>query len=144
MCLFDIARLKDEPARRWFLRRSAQPGLFPDDVDISAFSVALLEAVFRVNPPANPGQSQHFKNIRQLVKQFRLDDAIVGASPEVIEYWREHLNHAIPYPTPKYPDEMLGFEEKFVLATAKVGNEGRGYILVDHKQAVHDQIGVLL
>jgi hypothetical protein len=143
-CLLDIARYNHGPAHKWFLSRAAQHGLFPDDVVISAFSVAQIEALFRANPPSTPAESQLAENAFQLIKQFALDDAIVGATKNVIDYWSRHLNFPIPYPTPKYPDDMLGFEEKLVLATAKEGNEGRGYILVDHKRDIHDQLGLLV
>ena len=143
-CLLDIARLNQGPAHRWYLSRAAQQGLFPDDIVISAFSVAQIEAHFRANPPETPAESQLEENVSRLIKQFALDDAIVGASPSVIEYWSRHLNFAIPYPTQKFPDDMLGFEEKLVLATAKKGNEGRGYILVDYKRDIHDQLQLLV
>ena len=142
--LLNIALLDNGRAHLWYLHRSAQPGVFPDDIVISAFSVALIEAHFKSNPPASAPERQHLQNVRQLIKQFNLDGAIEGASPEVIEYWSEYLDYEIPYPSSNYPDDLLGFEEKFVLATAKKGNVGRGYILVDYKRNIHDQIGVLV
>lgn len=143
-CLLDIARLNNGPAHRWYLSRAAQEGLFPEDVVISAFSVALIEDLFRRTPPTTPAEKQLADNVFSLIEQFRLDGAIVGASQEVVAYWSRQLHGEIPYPTPRYPDDTAGFEEKFVIATAKVGNEGRGYILVDRKREVHEQLGLLV
>jgi hypothetical protein len=145
-CLVDIALFNNGPAHRWFLGRAAQEGLFPEDIVISAFSVAQTDAHFRANPPSTPRATQLAANLSQLVSQFALDEAIVGASKDVVVFWSQHLNlpTPIPYPSPKYPDDVAGFEEKLVIATAKAGNAGRGYILVDRKRDIHDQLGVLV
>jgi hypothetical protein len=142
-CLVDIAR-GEGAAYEWYRGLEAQEGLFAPNVEISAFSVAAIELQFEAEPPRTPRESTLKQNLVALVSQFRIDGAIVGAAPDVIEYWSQRLNYDIPYPEPGFPDDVLGFEEKLVLATAKVGNEGRGYILVDRKRPVHDDLELLV
>jgi hypothetical protein len=142
-CLVDIAR-GEGPAYEWYRGLEEQEGLFAPNIEISAFSVAAIELQFATEPPATTRESTLRQNLVGLISQFRIDDAIVGATPAVIEYWTQYLNYAIPYPSPGFPDDVLGFEEKLVLATAKAGNDGRGYILVDRKRPVHDELELLV
>ena len=142
-CVVDIAR-GEGPAYEWYRALEAQEGLFVPNVEISAFSAAAIELQYAAEPPQTTRESTLKQNVAALISQFRIDNAIVGATPEVIEYWSKYLNYDIPYPLPDFPDELLGFEEKLVLATAKAGNEGRGYILVDRKRPVHDELELLV
>lgn len=142
-CLVDIAR-GEGPAHAWYSRLEEQEGLFVPHVEISAFSVAAIELQYEAEPPTTTRESTLKQNVVELINQFRLDGAVVGATPAVVEYWTQYLNAEISYPSPGFPDDVLGFEEKLVLATAKVGNEGRGYILVDRKRPVHDELELLV
>ena len=142
-CLLDIAR-REGPAYDWYRGLEEQEGIFYPEVVISAFSVVCLQTQFAEEPPQTPRESVLKANVDTLISQFRLADAIVGADPDVIQYWAENLNYDISYPSPGYPEDKLGFEEKLVLATAVVGNEGRGYILVDRRRDVHADLPLLL
>ncbi len=142
-CLLDIARYEG-PAYDWYRGLEQQEGIFPPNVEISAFSVACIELQYAAEPPQSTRESTLKENVGILIKQFRIESAIVGATPDVIEYWTQYLNYDLSYPSPGYPDDTLGFEEKFVLATAKVGNEGRGYILVDRKRPIHAELELLV
>ena len=142
-CLLDIARHEGR-AYDWYRGLEAQEGIFAANVEISAFSVACIELQYAAEPPQSTRESTLRQNVGILIHQFRIEDAIVGATPEVIEYWIKYLNYDIPYPSPGYPDDTLGFEEKLVLATAKVGNDGRGYILVDRTRPIHAELELLV
>ena len=142
-CLLDIAR-NEGRAYDWYHGLEEQEGIFSADVEISAFSIACIELHYVEEPPQSARESTLKQNVWILINQFRIEDAIVGATPDVIEYWSRYLNHNILYPSPEYPDDTLGFEEKLVLATAKVGNDGRGYILVDRKRDVHAELELLV
>lgn len=142
-CLLDIAR-NEGPAYDWYRGLEAQEGIFAANVEISAFSVACIELQYAEAPPQSMRESVLKQNVGILINQFRMEDAIVGTAPDVVEYWSRYLNGDIPYPSPGYPDDVLGFEEKLVLATAKVGNEGRGYILVDRWRRVHEELELIV
>lgn len=141
-CLMDVALLNDGAAHRWFSGRSAQPGLFVGDVAISAFSVAAIRAFFRQRPPTSVETKQHESNLGRLIRQFEVADAVEGASPAAVFFWDSQAQVALTYDVPGHGQRALGFEEKFVLATALKGNHGRGFILVDRAQAVHHALGV--
>ena len=142
-CLVDIAR-GEGPAYEWYRGLEAQEGLFVPNVEISAFSVAAIELQYAAEPPTTTRESTLKQNLVGLINQFRIDSAIVGATPTVVEYWTQYLNYDSPYPAPGFPDDVLGFEEKLVLATAKAGNDGRGSILVDRRRPVHDELEQLV
>lgn len=142
-CLFDLGLYDGGPVQRWFEARSAQQGLFADDVAICAFSAAVIHLHYRRNPPADAAEATHMTNLEGLIKQFEVANQVVGASPAVVAKWAATLA-ALPIEY-EYPDgsrQRCGFEEKLVLATALCGNHGFPYILIDRKQPVHDQLGI--
>ena len=144
-CLFDLGLHDGGPVQRWFEAKSAQQGLFADDVLVSAFSAAVVRLHYRRQPPRNAAEATHKSNLEGLLRQFEVANQVVGASPAVGAKWTDSLAElTIQYVYPDGARERYGFEEKLVLATAICGNQGFPFVLIDRRQAVHAQLGIVV
>jgi hypothetical protein len=144
-CLFDLGLHDGGPVQRWFEAKSAQQGLFADDVVVSAFSVAAVRLHYRRTPPRNAAEATHHGNLDGLIRQFEVANQVVGASPAVVATWTDALAAVlIEYEHADGSRQRCGFEEKLVLATAICGNQGFPFVLIDRKQAVHADLGIVV
>jgi hypothetical protein len=141
-CLFDLGRNDGGALQRWFEGQAPQRGLFVEDIALSAFSVAIIERHFALNPPAKPAERTLRDNLTVLIERFWTADHIVGASAGVIKAWMRFRDDPIRYGFPDGSVQRCGFEEKLVLATAMCGNNGRSFILLDHAQTVFADLGI--
>jgi hypothetical protein len=138
-CLLDIAKQDGNKAQQWYAGLAAR-NLLLGDVCISAFSVAQLRFFFDDNPPTTPADRQLQTNVNLLIDQFKLAGAVLGCSVEAVDYWAEKLGNGCQYDQPP-PAKNIEIEA-LVIATVATAHPGIQYILVNRRQAIHQQLNI--
>ena len=128
-CLVDIAKMRGLPPERWFATLEER-GIDSRDVRISAVTPMFLDAVLREEEGA---QALHAvalrKNCEKLIGRLLKSSEAVPVTKEVADLWGVLRGTK---DLQEYRTEAL-----LVWATAIEGLDGRPFVLVDKREAVH-------